>query len=96
MTSRRLRRTVIELITFNSEHELIRVRATVLDSTLKQARLISEPDVDGYSRGDVVEYQYCEGYPFPLISGRLDDRPSADVVPITDGRHSTPMSDSEC
>ena len=89
------RRTVIELITFGSEHELIRVRATVLDSTLRQARLISEPNVDGYSRGDVVEYQYCEGYPFPLISGRLDDPPSADVVPITDGRHRTPMSDSE-
>lgn len=82
MTGADLAPTVIELAIFGHENQLLHARATVVDAALRVARLVSDPDVDGYAKGDLVQYQRCEEYPFPLISARLESPPSADVVPL--------------
>jgi len=77
-----LKPTVIELAIFGHENQLLHARAAVVDAGLRVARLVSDPDVDGYGKGDLVQYQHCQEYPFPLISARLESPPSADVIPL--------------
>ena len=80
MTGMNLQVIEIELIVLGDESELYHARAKVLDLDQKIAELITNPDVDGYKRGDLVRYKSATDYPFPLVIERLEPSRTAELV----------------
>ena len=70
----------IELIILGDETEWYRARAKILDLGQKVAEPITSPDADGYKRGDLVSYKSVTGYPFPVISERLEPSRKGELV----------------